>query len=66
MTLLLNSLSSEIIRKAVKLTEETTDTEMMWFYLDKIPGIKKTTLPEGKKKKILIKTQSCKDLIINY
>ena len=42
------SLSSDIVRKAVKLTEENTDTEMMWFYLDKIPGIKKTTLPESK------------------
>ena len=42
------SLSSDIVRKAVELIEENTDTEMMWYYLDKIPGIKKTTLPESK------------------
>lgn len=41
------SLTSEIVRKAVKLTDADTDTEMMWYYLDKIPGIKKTTLPES-------------------
>ena len=42
------SLTSEIIRKAVELTDTNTDTEMMWYYLEKITGIKKTVLPESK------------------
>lgn len=41
------SLTREIIDKAVKMTEEETDTEMMWYYLDKIPGVKKIVLPEN-------------------
>jgi spore coat polysaccharide biosynthesis protein SpsF len=41
------SLTSEIVQKAMDLTEAETDTEMMWFYLDKIPGIKKKVLPEN-------------------
>jgi len=38
------SLTREIVDKAVKMTEDKTDTEMIWYYLDKIPGIKKINL----------------------
>jgi spore coat polysaccharide biosynthesis protein SpsF len=40
------SLTREIIEKALKGVPETADTEMMWYYLDKIPGIRKIDLPE--------------------
>jgi spore coat polysaccharide biosynthesis protein SpsF len=40
------SLTKEVIEKALKSVAETTDTEMMWYYLDKIPGIQKVILPE--------------------
>ena len=43
------SLTFDIVYRAVQQTDENTDTEMMWFYLDKIPDIKKTTLPEDNK-----------------
>ena len=40
------SLTKEVIEKALKSVAETADTEMMWYYLDKIPGIQKVNLPE--------------------
>ena len=40
------SLTREIIRKALKNLEDDTDTEMMWFYLEKVGQIKMTNLPE--------------------
>ena len=43
------SLTFDIVYRAVQQTDENTDTEMMWFYLAKIPDIKKTTLPEDNK-----------------
>jgi spore coat polysaccharide biosynthesis protein SpsF len=41
------SLTREIVEKAVALTEVNADTEMMWYYLDKIKGIRKIILPES-------------------
>jgi len=40
------SLTREIIRKALKNLEDDTDTEMMWFYLEKVGQIKMINLPE--------------------
>ena len=39
------SLTKDIISRACEITE-SDDTEMMWYYLEKVPGLKKTTLPE--------------------
>lgn len=49
------SIKAEIIQKAVDLTKDDTDTEMMWYYLDKIPGIKKIILPEKKENQLDIR-----------
>ena len=38
------SLTSEIIRKACAI-KKSDDTEMMWYYVEKVPGVKKTELP---------------------
>lgn len=40
------SFSKEILGKACALVKEDEDTEMMWYYMEKIPGIKKIILPE--------------------
>ncbi len=42
------SLSAEIIEKACIGLDESTDTEMMWYFLDRLPNIKKTRLQEMK------------------
>ncbi len=39
------SLTRDIISKACALTT-SEDTEMMWYYLDKVPGVKKIELPQ--------------------
>jgi len=39
------SLTRNIIRRACELTQ-SDDTEMMWYYLEKVPGLKKAILPE--------------------
>ena len=41
------SLTREIIRKALKNIEDDTDTEMMWFYLEKLDGVRMTILPDS-------------------
>jgi spore coat polysaccharide biosynthesis protein SpsF len=41
------SLTREIVEKAVALAEDNADTEMMWYYLDKIKEIRKIILPES-------------------
>ena len=41
------SLTSEIIRKAVELTDTDTDTEMMWHWIERVQGLKKIILPEN-------------------
>ena len=40
------SLKKEIIEKALKGVAETANTEMIWYYLDKISEIRKIDLPE--------------------
>jgi spore coat polysaccharide biosynthesis protein SpsF len=40
------SLTKAIIRKALKSLDSNTDTEMMWYYLEKVDGIKMKKLPE--------------------
>lgn len=39
------TLTKDIVIKACEGLDENADTEMMWYYLDKIADIKKTTLP---------------------
>ena len=39
------SLTRDIIKKACDLAE-SEDTEMMWYYLEKVPGLRITILPE--------------------
>ena len=39
------SLNTSIITKCLVGLNEDTDTEMMWYYLDKIKNIRKKTLP---------------------
>ena len=41
------SLRRDIIERAVALTSDNEDTEMMWYWVDKVKGLKKTILPEG-------------------
>ena len=41
------SLTREIIRKALKNLEDGTDTEMMWFYLEKLDGVRMAILPDS-------------------
>jgi spore coat polysaccharide biosynthesis protein SpsF len=43
------SLTREVIKKALKNLEDDTDTEMMWFYLEKLHGVKMTILPESRR-----------------
>jgi spore coat polysaccharide biosynthesis protein SpsF len=40
------SLTREVIKKALINLNDDTDTEMMWFYLEKIPGVMMTAQPE--------------------
>jgi spore coat polysaccharide biosynthesis protein SpsF len=46
------SLTKEIIDAACALISENEDTEMMWYYVDKIKGLKKIILPEQRAKQI--------------
>jgi len=39
------SLTRDIVAKACALTD-SEDTEMMWYYLEKVPGLRKSKLPE--------------------
>ncbi len=40
------SLTRDILLRCCKLLKEDEDTEMMWTYLKKLPGIRQTKLPE--------------------
>lgn len=42
------SLTTAIIRKALANIDPATDTEMMWYYLGKVSGVKMENLPESK------------------
>ena len=49
------SLTRDIINKASELTEENEDTEMMWYYLDKVKGLRKIILPEQEPNQIKVR-----------
>ena len=49
------SLTRDIINRACELTGENEDTEMMWYYLEKVDGLKKIVLPEEGKKRIRVR-----------
>lgn len=40
------SLTSDIVKKALAGVDDNADTEMMWYYLEKIDGINMTMLPD--------------------
>ena len=40
------SLTAEIVNRASDLIPEETDTEMMWYYIEKIPNLRTKVLPE--------------------
>jgi spore coat polysaccharide biosynthesis protein SpsF len=40
------SLTTDIVKKALEGLDNDTDTEMMWYYLEKIKGIKMKVLPD--------------------
>lgn len=41
------SLTTDIVCRALSGLPEEADTEMMWYYVDKVPDLKKTVLPES-------------------
>ncbi len=41
------SLTRDIVDRAVALTGEEEDTEMMWCWIEKVEGLKKTVLPDS-------------------
>lgn len=41
------SLTSEIVKRGVASLSDDVDTEMMWFYLEKIPGLRSRVLPSN-------------------
>lgn len=49
------SMTKDIIYKACELTEENEDTEMMWYYLEKVKGLRKIVLPEEKGSQIQVR-----------
>ncbi len=42
------SLTAEIVKRASDAIPIETDTEMMWYYMEKIPNIRTQVLPEDK------------------
>ena len=44
------SLTKNIIKRALEPIQDNTDTEMMWYVLDKVKNIKKVILPEAEQK----------------
>ena len=40
------SLTAAVVARAVAGLDAETDTEMMWYHVAKVPGLKKTVLPE--------------------
>ena len=44
------SLTKNIIKKSLSFIEDEDDTEMMWYYLDKVTNLKKVVLPNHNKK----------------
>ena len=41
------SLTRDIVDRAVTLTKSDDDTEMMWSWVERVEGLKKTVLPES-------------------
>ena len=46
------SLTKDIIEKAIQNLNESTDTEMMWYYIDKVANVKKKVLDEENKNQV--------------
>ena len=44
------SLTTDIVKRACRDLDKDTDTEMMWYYMEKIPDLKTKILPEIRKK----------------
>jgi spore coat polysaccharide biosynthesis protein SpsF len=40
------SLTTNIVKKACKDLDKDTDTEMMWYYMEKVPNLRAKVLPE--------------------
>jgi len=40
------SLTRDLVAKACELTDNNEDTEMMWYFIEKVPGLRSTKLPE--------------------
>ena len=40
------SLTADVVRRASADLPEEADTEMMWYYIEKIPGLRKAVLPD--------------------
>jgi len=49
------SMTKDIIYKACELTGENEDTEMMWYYVNKVEGLRKIILPEQELNKIKVR-----------
>ena len=49
------SITTESILRALKGLEPNTDTEMMWFYLDKLEDLKKKVLPSVSKNNLKLR-----------
>jgi spore coat polysaccharide biosynthesis protein SpsF len=47
------SLTRDIVDRAVALTGANEDTEMMWYWVSKVDGLKKTILPESSENPIV-------------
>ncbi len=43
------SLTSAVVKRALVDLEDDTDTEMMWFYLEKLHGVRRVILPESRR-----------------
>jgi len=43
------SLTTDIVKRVCKGLDKDTDTEMMWYYMEKIPDLKTKILPETRK-----------------
>ena len=40
------SMTTSVVRKAINGLDNEADTEMMWYYVEKVPGLRSTALPE--------------------
>ncbi len=49
------SLTTSIVRRACAGLPDETDTEMMWYHVDKVVGLKKTVLPESRSNPIKVR-----------